>query len=508
MGFEDTSKGFFPHKFNVEENQNYVGPYPDASFYGPEEMKSDVKKKFEAWYETVKHLIFNFQLDMLLYCINDVDILRKACIKFTLEMMAEAGFSIFEQTTTLASAVNKIFCKNFYKPDSLAITPITYRLSDTQSKGALKFILYLEMKYKIKIQSAHDGREKVIMCPPNKQYKVDGYFVDSAGYKTVVEYNGCYYHSHTCLAPNSMAHLRKPKPKDDKKPADDNEPAAAVEPKKEDFDDLESEVALRRERTARKLRDLQANGYKVITMYECEFKKILKANPQLAKRLEEDLSTEPLLIRDSFFGGSVDATCTYFKVKDDEKIHYRDFTSLYPTVNMYDKMPTGPPKRIILGHEKCSKIDLMTFDGFIKARVLPPNNLFFGVLPSKVNDKLMFPLCYACGFEENQGACRHTDLQRSFVGTFVSIELKLAIEKGYKVDEVFELQEFELRDDLFVEYIKHFYVNKLQASGAPSGIDLDEFIEQYKQREGIQLDRNKFQKNPSKRTLAKLMLNT
>jgi G:T-mismatch repair DNA endonuclease (very short patch repair protein) len=356
--------------------------------------------------------------------------------------------------------------------------------------------MYLEMMHNIKIQGAHDGREKVIVCPPNKKYKVDGYFVDSSGIKTVVEFNGCYYHNHTCLAPNTRVHLRKPKPGDNNK----------VEER--DFNDVEELGTLRRERTARKLRDLQESGYKVISMYECEFKDILKENPQIAKRLDTMLSTDTLKIRDSFFGGSVDATCTYSKVKDNEKIHYRDFTSLYPTVNMYDFMPTGPPKRIILGHEQCSKIDLMNFDGFIKARVLPPNNLFFGVLPCKVKNKLMFPLCYTCGEKQNKEACRHTDSQRSFVGTFVSIEFKLALEKGYKVQELMELQEFELRNDLFADYIKHFYVTKLQASGAPPGIDLDEFIEQYKQREGIDLDRNKFEKNPAKRTLAKLMLNT
>ena len=30
---------YFPHKFNIDENQHYVEQYPDKSYYGYEEMK-------------------------------------------------------------------------------------------------------------------------------------------------------------------------------------------------------------------------------------------------------------------------------------------------------------------------------------------------------------------------------------------------------------------------------------------------------------------------------------
>ncbi|KAG8147991.1 hypothetical protein E2320_023048 [Naja naja] len=37
MGFQD-SKGYFPHLFNMSENQDYVGPLLDAKYYSPETM--------------------------------------------------------------------------------------------------------------------------------------------------------------------------------------------------------------------------------------------------------------------------------------------------------------------------------------------------------------------------------------------------------------------------------------------------------------------------------------
>ena len=51
LGFSgDWKKGVFPHKFNVPENQQYVGPFPERSFYEPDEMKENRKQEFEKWF--------------------------------------------------------------------------------------------------------------------------------------------------------------------------------------------------------------------------------------------------------------------------------------------------------------------------------------------------------------------------------------------------------------------------------------------------------------------------
>ena len=47
-------KGDFPHKFNRFENFNYVGKYPDVSFYGIDEMKEKDRESFLLWYESKK----------------------------------------------------------------------------------------------------------------------------------------------------------------------------------------------------------------------------------------------------------------------------------------------------------------------------------------------------------------------------------------------------------------------------------------------------------------------
>jgi len=47
---QEKQKGWFPHLFNIPENQNYIGAWPDAWYYNPSSMKPDVKKEFYRWY--------------------------------------------------------------------------------------------------------------------------------------------------------------------------------------------------------------------------------------------------------------------------------------------------------------------------------------------------------------------------------------------------------------------------------------------------------------------------
>ena len=39
FGLNELKKGYFPHYFNTNENQNYIGPIPDIKFYGADIMK-------------------------------------------------------------------------------------------------------------------------------------------------------------------------------------------------------------------------------------------------------------------------------------------------------------------------------------------------------------------------------------------------------------------------------------------------------------------------------------
>jgi hypothetical protein len=43
------SKSWYPHYFNTKENLDYVGQYPDVSYYGLCEMSESERREFLAW---------------------------------------------------------------------------------------------------------------------------------------------------------------------------------------------------------------------------------------------------------------------------------------------------------------------------------------------------------------------------------------------------------------------------------------------------------------------------
>lgn len=109
----------------------------------------------------------------------------------------------------------------------------------------------------------------------------------------------------------------------------------------------------------------------------------------------------------------------------------------------------------------------------------------------------------------------HSNSKKSLIGTWVSCEIKLAIEKGYKILEIFEVWNYEIeqingnKGGLFTEYVDTFLKIKQEYSGIPEDVsDIDKYIKEYFQKEGVQLDKSKILKNPSLRQFAKLCLNS
>ena len=51
FGQDELCKGYFPHRFNKDENQNYVGPIPCQNDYGVNFMKPGEREAFMAWHE-------------------------------------------------------------------------------------------------------------------------------------------------------------------------------------------------------------------------------------------------------------------------------------------------------------------------------------------------------------------------------------------------------------------------------------------------------------------------
>ena len=98
FGLTELRKGFFLHLFSVMDNQDYVGPMPDARFYDPDGMSAKKKAEIERWYtEQVRDdVVFHLRRDM------DVKLLKVGCQTFQEEFETKAEFNSFVKCITLA----------------------------------------------------------------------------------------------------------------------------------------------------------------------------------------------------------------------------------------------------------------------------------------------------------------------------------------------------------------------------------------------------------------------
>jgi hypothetical protein len=120
----------------------------------------------------------------------------------------------------------------------------------------------------------------------------------------------------------------------------------------------------------------------------------------------------------------------------------------------------------------------------------------------------------------NQGRCAHSDDERCIIGSWLTDEVRKAVDMGYGLVEVFEFWEYTVTcfdkdtnsGGLFAEYVNMFLKLKQESSGFPSWVqsedDKDRYIEDYRRSEGIALDKASISKNSGQRTLAKLKLNS
>ncbi|CAH2017327.1 unnamed protein product [Acanthoscelides obtectus] len=118
---KELKKGYFPHLFNTLAHQNYVGPIPALDFYDPDHLKEDAREKLLKWHgeRQAEGYVFDFQKEIVEYCISDVEILTQACLKFRDLMKTETTVDPFQESTTIASCCNKVFRRNFLKPETI-----------------------------------------------------------------------------------------------------------------------------------------------------------------------------------------------------------------------------------------------------------------------------------------------------------------------------------------------------------------------------------------------------
>ena len=188
FGQDELCKGYFPHMFNKEENQNYVGPIPCQNDYGVNFMRPGEREAFMVWHDeqVANNYRYDFRQEIIKYCRSDVDILRKCCLLYREMFRKETDIDPFNKALTIASYCQEVYRTNFLKKDTIAIFNNHRQWKIKQSNVAVTWLSYISEKEDLYIQHVRNGGEKRV-----GHYLLDGYCEET---NTAYEFQGCFWH--------------------------------------------------------------------------------------------------------------------------------------------------------------------------------------------------------------------------------------------------------------------------------------------------------------------------
>jgi len=178
------SKSCYPHYFNSKTNLDYVGPFPDISYFGAEEMSPSERREFMTWYNGQKNKVLDNKLLLQIYCHDDFTVLRHSCQTFRREFKEIGIIKDFVESFAIPSACNKFLRKRFLKPGTIGFIPDGgYICNNNYSKKILMLLVHMEQTDGCQIMQARIGREKRL--PELTKFSVDGYGPET---KTIYEF--------------------------------------------------------------------------------------------------------------------------------------------------------------------------------------------------------------------------------------------------------------------------------------------------------------------------------
>ncbi|KAK3745079.1 hypothetical protein QZH41_002614 [Actinostola sp. cb2023] len=488
------AKGYFPHFFNREENEDYVGPLPPLEDYGIEDMHPKERTALTTWWEEERRRtenVFDFQKELLAYCIQDVMVMAQGCLKFRDLYVTLFRVDPFQECVTLAGTCLTVLKKNYLQKNVLAVVPpLGYRHRDVQSIEAMEWLWSLGRRPRMRWRGHQDGEATILGA------KVDGY--DPIN-RTVYQYHGCIFHG----CPRCFQQKRN----------------RIYFPTGRTMEDLY-------DGTAARTRAMREAGYRVLEQWGHEWAVEREKHRPFPDWINDQT---PILPREALMGGRTNAITLHATTESllVDRIRYIDVVSLYPAVMWEEEFPVGHPE-LYFGDRlpplaEC-RVGVLTgtWCGLVRCEVDPPRQLYFPVLPQIIRQKLMFSLCTACASTEPEAeedevpavrVCNHDARQRRMKGVWTTVELKRALERGYVLHAVHEAWLYGVRSTtIFRDYLRENLRLKLEASGWPEQCTTEEermaFLAEVLYHQGIALNPENIKKNEGKRTVAKGNLNT
>ncbi|KAB0800406.1 hypothetical protein PPYR_06146 [Photinus pyralis] len=164
----------------------------DSEDYKYLEIVSEGSRLIKKYNTMSTNLLFKFKsehkLEAPIVWLEDVTILRKACVEFWKRFTSENGVDPFRECCTIAGACSLVFRRNFLQENTIGLIPNGgYRMADKQSRIAIQWLLWLEHSEGVRIQHTVNSREVRL----REGILVDGFSPET---NTVYQFHGCYYH--------------------------------------------------------------------------------------------------------------------------------------------------------------------------------------------------------------------------------------------------------------------------------------------------------------------------
>lgn len=163
---------------------------------------------------------------------------------------------------------------------------------------------------------------------------------------------------------------------------------------------------------------------------------------------------------------------------------------------LYDKMNNQNKKnRIIIKNHEAEPLHsyINSFFGIIMVDVHPPNNLYHPVLPH---------------FDEQQKKCCFS-LEPLIGQTFCSVELQIAIKKGYTVTKIYRADRYKSSPSNWIGLLGELYKLKMYNSQkAPDQETQDRFKQTYKEKFNIDINFDNWDKRPAAKKSGKILINS
>ncbi|KAL3075850.1 hypothetical protein niasHT_032053 [Heterodera trifolii] len=447
-----TVKPFFPYMFiNRQHLLERLAGLPGLDYYQPDTMKAEKRAKLLRWHAENNNNGNRFQLreQLIMYCTNNVAILRESVIRFRhlIEEHAQ-GLDPFIVASTAAGLALATLRRCFLPANHLVHSPEGgYLRGRRASAESQRYIRFFELE--------HPGRKCNARAGPSGRRTLKTRDTALMGFGTATR--------PFVLLPSSGWGC----------------PTC--------FPERQQQLAAGRtaedlyERTEQRLFELtNLHGCELHVVWSCQWMERLRHDPELKRRYDAVFVPCPLDPRnDALRGGRTEPFKLHHVCSDDEEILCIDIVSLYPHVMKANRFPVGNPRvvtREVLLHPPTAPLpwtspENNSFRGLLLVRVLAPRNIRVPLLGYRTKDgRFTFPLCGWCADRRQQRPCRHGDDRRSWVTAYTHVELNKALQLGYVVTDLFEVWDYDEWDGtLFSSYVNTFVGLKVQATGWPEG---------------------------------------